>query len=107
MVIQIVLNLLPAAIAGIMGYLIYLTAVVILGRALPVDLQWVMEKTPALDAFLLFIFHTVILTSINCFINNLSNHVILSLDIVYFFSVLMLIMFHILSVSGYSRLKSI
>jgi hypothetical protein len=102
MVIQFVLNFMPAAIVGLIGYLIYLFA----KRALPVDLKWVMEKTP-LDAFLLFVFHTVILTSINCFINNLSKYVILSLDIICFFSALMLIMFHILSVSGYPCLKSI
>lgn len=61
----------------------------------PSDLKWVLYKAASLDAFLVCIVTIIILSSILASsLNHISNHIILSLDILFLFSSLILILFH-------------
>jgi hypothetical protein len=66
-----------------------------LNSNLPSDLKWILEQAASLDAFLAFVV-TIVITSccMSSLVNNISNHIILSLDIIFFFSSLILILFH-------------
>lgn len=66
-----------------------------IGKNLPGDLKWVLEKAASLDAFIVFVVTILIIShSLASSANQISNHIILSLDILFFLNSLILILFH-------------
>ncbi len=104
---QFVLSTALVLIAGLACFLVYFIGIVFFSRGLklPEDLKNPVERTPASGA-LLFGYQTVIIITLACLLNRISNHIVLSLDIIGISSALILIMFHILTVSKYSSEKS-
>lgn len=58
------------------------------------EMRWLLEETPALNAFFLFVMHCSFTVQIALSFYRISNTVIISLDILYFLSMLMLILYH-------------
>ena len=58
------------------------------------ELDWILEKTPAQASFFMFMLQSFIVVNAAAFAFRVSNHIILTLDILYFVSILMLILFH-------------
>lgn len=95
--LQILTQLIPVVFAGIIAYLTFRISKVFknTGTGMFNDFYCFLEKTPALDAFLSFIIQSVLVSAAAiCAFQQVSNHIILSLDILYFISLLMLILFH-------------
>lgn len=100
--LQTILNLLPVFIIGTTIYITLCISISLKNArtGMMQSLCWLLERTPALDTFLLFIIQTVyIITAVFCAFSNLSNHAVISLDIIYFFSMMMLIFYHIIKES--------
>ena len=94
-----VINLIPALAAGIIIYLTFLLGKSFRcgGPGMLRGLCCLLERTPALDAFLLFIFRSVLIAAaVTVAFGSISNHIVLSLDILYFISALLLILYHTL-----------
>ena len=101
--LQFLLNLLPVVITGVMVYMLYhfSTSLKYSGREVIESLRLLLERTPALDVFLMFVIKAaLIVTSTVCTFGKLSYYGIISLDIIYFMSMLMLILYHTLKVAG-------
>ena len=64
------------------------------------ELDWILENTPAQVSYLMFVIQTFIVTAASAFAFRVSNHVILTLDILYFISILLLILYHNLKEAG-------
>ncbi|HHW47657.1 MAG TPA: hypothetical protein GXX14_03450 [Clostridiaceae bacterium] len=97
------LNLLPVIIAGTMVYMLhhFNASLKYSCREAVESLCLLLERTPALDTFLMFVIKAVlIVTSTVCTFGNPSYYGIISLDIFYFMSMLMLILYHTLKVAG-------
>ena len=56
--------------------------------------DWILEKTPAQASYFMFVMQSVIMISAAAYAFRVSNHVILSLDIIYFISILMPVLYH-------------
>lgn len=95
---QYVFLILPIVLTCFIGALLlycFANAAYRLGGNLPGDLKWVLEKAASLDAFLVCIVTIIIISGILASsLNHISNHIILSLDILFLFSSLILILFH-------------
>jgi len=101
--LQVLLNLLPVIIAGAIVYILsYLSASLkYLGRETVESLRWLLETTLTLDIFLMFVIRAVLIVkSTVCTFGNHSYYGIISLDIIYFMSVLILVLYHTLKVAG-------
>ena len=97
--IQFVIMVLTAAAAAITAY--FVLHIVVLpvnsGSGKFAGLDWLLDRAPAMDAFLMFIFQAVlVVTTVACALLRISNHIILSLDILYLLSILILFRFHML-----------
>lgn len=90
--------LLPAVIAvfiGLMWYLIAATLKKGLITGMPSELKWIVEITPALYSYVFFIaLSYVCLLIVVSSLRHVSNHIIISLDIIYLFSIMIPILFH-------------
>ena len=101
--LQFLLNLLPVIITGAIVYMLYHFSASLRysGREVRGSLCWLLERTPALDIFLTFVIKAVlIVTSTTCTFGNFSCYGIISLDIIYFMSMLILILYHTLKIAG-------
>ncbi|NJD04829.1 MAG: hypothetical protein FIA99_20020 [Ruminiclostridium sp.] len=58
------------------------------------ELDWVLEKTPAQASYLMFMVQSFIVVTAAAFAFRISNHIILTLDILYLVSILMLVLYH-------------
>ncbi|MCR4436080.1 MAG: hypothetical protein QHH06_13700 [Clostridiales bacterium] len=109
MLLQAALQLIPALAAGMIACLMCALRLSLKngGTGMCQNLYWLLEKTPALEAFLLFVVQagsTVV--SVGSF-RRISNSIVISLDILYFLSVLMLILYHILTEWGRLPVKEV
>jgi dolichol kinase len=98
MLLQFISQLIPVLVAGTIAYLIYYFSAVLKngGAGVFQGFKWLLEVTPALNTFLVFITKATFLVSlILCAFGRTSNHIILSLDILYLISLLILILYHI------------
>lgn len=101
--LQLVIQFIPVMFIGLMTYLSYRisTAYKSAGFSMLSELCWLLPKTPALDTFLLFVLQAVLVASVVVStLARMSNHGVLTLDILYYLSVLMLILFHRRKESG-------
>ena len=108
--LQFISQLIPVFFAILIVYLTYRISIIIKNADgfLHPDFDWVIENTPALDAFLMFAIQTVlVVTASVCSFRQVSNHIILTLDIIFFISVMMLILFHTLKEAGNLLVKEI
>lgn len=81
----------------------YANAVIRMGRNLPGELKWVLERAASLEAFLVFVIIILIISDrLSSWVNHISNHIIMSLDIIFFFSSLVLILFHKIKQAGFT-----
>lgn len=95
--LALIAQLIPVFIAGLLAFLAYC-----LGKSLPTmgsgvfkEIGWVLDRTPALDAFLMFVLQAVLVTSAAvALFQRVSNHVVQSLDILYLASLLLLVLYH-------------
>jgi hypothetical protein len=101
----LVSHLFPLIIAGLIAYLTYCLSRLLKegGAQAFLGFEWMLENTPALNTFLVFIttasyFAALVL----CTFGRTSNHIILSLDILFFFSLLILIFYHTLKQPEFS-----
>jgi hypothetical protein len=95
--LQFVSQLIPVLMAGFIAYLLFKlgAALKYSGTYLSDELGWMLPRTPALDAFLMFVIGAaIVVTAAACALMQVSNHIILSLDILFFLSMLLLILFH-------------
>jgi hypothetical protein len=95
--LQVLSQLIPVVFAAIIAYLTYRISKVFknTGTGMFNDFYCFLEKTPAQDSFLMFIIQSVLVSAAAiCSFKQISNHIILSLDILYFISLLMIILFH-------------
>lgn len=101
--LQILLLLITVVFTGIIAYLTArLTGASIIynGLGALLELDWILQVTPAQVSYLMFVMQSAILISVFIFTFKISNHSILSLDILYLISMLMLILFHNLKEAG-------
>ena len=106
--LQFISQLVPVLLAGIIAYLMFRLGAALKhsGSYLSDELGWMLDRTPAIDAFLMFIIGIAIaVTTITCALMQVSNHIILSLDILYLLSMLLLILFHTFKESGSLRAR--
>lgn len=71
------------------------------------ELEWLLEKTPAEASYLMFMLQSLIVITAAAFAFKVSNHIILTLDILYFISLLMLILFHKIKEAGSFSIQKI
>lgn len=110
MIEQLTSQLIPALIAGAIAYFTYyLSRLLENGEARSYgDLCRLLVKTPALNSFLLFVSRTLIAATLLCSaFGRIASHIVISLDILYFASILMLVLFHNLKVLSNPLLKEI
>lgn len=108
MILQLFLQLVPVFIMGVIAYLTYCISISFkgAGKGKHMDLSCFLVRTPALDAFLMFVIQAVLVAAVEvCASVNISGHTIISLDIIYFFSILILIAYHIMENSASPHLK--
>lgn len=108
MIVQLLLNLMGIFIAGAIVYLTYLLSRTLKGGSAGMlqDFCWLFDNTPALNSFLMFVLQIVIASNtIACSLKSISNHIIISLEIIYLFSILMLVLFHTLKEAGKPLVK--
>lgn len=101
--LQLLAQIVPVLLTGLIAYLLFRLGAAMKhsGSYLSYELGWMLARTPALDAFLMFIIGTgIVATTAACALMQVSNHIILSLDILYLLSILLLILFHTLKESG-------
>jgi len=63
-------------------------------RDIPFELSWMLESTPALYNYVLFVinaFTCLLIVSLLC---RSSNHIVMSLEILYLFSIMIPVLFH-------------
>ena len=58
------------------------------------ELEWILQKTPAQASYFMFLLQSFIFISAAAFAFRVSNHIILTLDIIYLITSLLLIMYH-------------
>jgi hypothetical protein len=58
------------------------------------ELDWILEKTPAQVSFFMFLLQAFIFITAAAFASKVSNHIILTLDIIYLLNILLLILYH-------------
>src|SRR5690349_19710345 len=95
---ELIYILIPTTILVFSGLLISLqgSELVCAGKLLSSDLRLVLEKTPALDNFIFVIAQVVSLAVLLSNLVHISNHIVISLDILYLASLLLLVLFQIL-----------
>lgn len=101
--LQLISQLVPVLLTGLIAYLVFRLGTVLkhTGSYLSEELGWMLARTPAVDAFLMFIIGIAIaVASTISILMQVSNHIILSLDILYLMSLLLLILFHTFKESG-------
>lgn len=101
--LQFISQLVPVLLTGLIAYLLFRLGVALRhsGSYLSDELGWMLARTPALDAFIMFVIGiAIVVTAVLCALMQVSNHIILSLDILYLMSMLMLILFHTFKESG-------
>jgi hypothetical protein len=96
-VLQWIVQVLPILAATLIAIMTYSLSKSIryIGRGVLRDIGWALDRTPALDAFLMFVLQAVLVTStVTALFHHVSNHIIQSLDILYLASLLLLVMYH-------------
>ncbi len=71
------------------------------------ELGWLLEKTPAQASYLMFMVQSFIVITAAAFASRVSNHVILTLDILYLISILLLIRYHNLKKASSTSIQEI
>lgn len=66
------------------------------GRRFSSELKWILEETPALNSLLAIMAQSAVFVVLISGLESISNHIIISLDIIYFFTLLILIYLHII-----------
>jgi hypothetical protein len=102
--IEILIQIIPAVISGIILYFTYVLSRILLdgGFSIPLVFSSVYLKTPGLNEFLLFVLRSFCFAfTVVCIYCRVSNHIIISLDILYLFSILIIYLFHSLKVYWY------
>lgn len=98
-----ILTLLTVAFTGLIAYLTLRFAAASLkcsGLGIFLELDWILEVTPAQVFYLMFVIQSALLVSVEVCSHRISNHSIITLDILYLVSILMLILFHNLKEAG-------
>lgn len=108
MLLQFITHIIPVITAGIIAYFTYYLSILLMSSSAGAfqDLKWLLEVTPALNTFFVFISKAAYLLGIIlCAFGRTSNHIVISLDILYLVSFLMLILFHTLKQPNNSLVK--
>ena len=71
------------------------------------ELDWILEKTPAQASYLMFMIQSFIIITAAAFAFRVSNHIILTLDILYLASILMLVLYHNFKVAASLSIQEI
>lgn len=102
MIEQFILQLFPIIITGFLTYLACTagTSVRSRGKGISWDISWMLPDTLARNEFNLFVLQAVIaVTVLVCALLQVSNHIIISMDILYILSLSMLYLYHTLKVA--------
>ena len=103
--LQFASPLIPVLVAGILAYLTYYLSRILEkgGAQALLGFRWLLEVTPALNTFLIFVSRGAYLTAlILCAFGRTSKHMVISLDILYLVSLLLLILYHTLKQPEFS-----
>jgi hypothetical protein len=69
------------------------------GFSVPLIFCSIYDKTPGLNEFFLFVLRSVyITTAVLCVFNRVSNHIIITLDILFLFSTMLIYLYHLLKI---------
>lgn len=102
---QTILPLLVLAFTGLIAYTTIRFAALTMsysGLGGVFEIKWMLDKTFAQASFFMFIIKTAVLASAVACLVKISNHGIITLDIIYFISLMMLILYHTLKKAGNS-----
>lgn len=110
--VQFLFQLFPIIISGMIMFLLLLCAARIPSSSYRIgsawDISWMLPETPARDEFNLFVLQAVMISAILiCSLIQVSNHIILSMDILYILSLAMLFLYHTLKVADLRSLTAI
>jgi hypothetical protein len=97
MILQFISQLIPVLVAGIITYFTFYLSTILEngGAGALAGFKWLLEATPALNTFLVFMAKAAFLiNAILSTFGRMSNHIVLTLDILYLISLLMLILYH-------------
>ncbi|OPZ88334.1 MAG: hypothetical protein BWY74_03188 [Firmicutes bacterium ADurb.Bin419] len=101
--IPLIISLLFICFLEILSFYCFANASLRLGGNLPGDLKWILEKAASLDSFIILTITIVIMSlGLVSITNHISNHVILSLDILFFFNSLIVVLFNIIKQMGFA-----
>lgn len=71
-------------------------------------IEWMLQKTPASLAFSVFALQSLICAAANIHaLKHVSNHIIITLDIIYISSILMLILFHTFKIADHNSSRPV
>jgi hypothetical protein len=104
--LQFLVQAIPVLLTGLLAYLLFRLGAALKhsGAYLSDELGWMLARTPALDALIMFILGIAFaVAAAACALVQVSNHIILSLDILYLLSMLLLVLYHTLKESGSLR----
>lgn len=102
-----VLIMLIAAIISYLSFRSAAGAVRNIGKASLLELDWILEKTPAQASYFMFMLQSFIIVSAAAFAFRVSKHIILTLDILYLITNLMLILHHTLKIAPSLSIRKI
>lgn len=86
----------PLLIIASLVMLIHSAGIVMLrkGSFLSAELRFILESTPALNCFYTFVIcSAAVVTAVSC-LGRVSKHAVITLDIIFLFSAILLILFH-------------
>lgn len=109
MLIQITLNFISIFLISIIGYIVLSFSVAGIGSiGLNFsEFKFFLEKSAAFDNFIVTAIQISAGSILTCSLLQVSNHSVISLDIIFFLSILMLILYHTLRQSKYTLCKTI
>ncbi|MCX8128813.1 MAG: hypothetical protein N3I35_01785 [Clostridia bacterium] len=88
--------------------LIWCSSQKFIGNLMTCSLCCLAARTPALNAFLMFVLHAVVISlSVVCCLKRISNSAIITLDIIYFISIMILVFYHTLKESRSLLVKAV
>lgn len=96
--IQMLLQLVPVIFIGLIAYMTFLLSKQLQHSSSCSfdELCCFLQSTPALDSFFIFVLQGILFVSaILCTLQQVSNHIILTLDILYILSLILLSLYHI------------
>ncbi len=100
---QIIVSFISFCFLAALSLYCFANAALRLRGNLPGELKWILEKSSSVDQFVIAVVTIIIISlSLVGVSNHISNHVILSLDILFLFNSLIVILYNIIKQMGFA-----